>query len=76
MAVADDRRVIVCLYAPQRQPNPQPRRVRLSGLDEEAVYTDAAHGVTASGAALMNLGLIFPEGRCDHDSWVYVLEKV
>lgn len=72
----DESRAVVCMYAPQRQPNPQPRRVRLAGLDAAATYADAAHGITASGAALMNLGLIFPEGRGDHDSWVYVLEKV
>ena len=71
----DENRAIVCLYAPQRQPNAQPHRVRLAGLDAAATYVDAEHGITASGAALMNLGLIFPNGRGDHDSWVYVLEK-
>ncbi|MGN0777032.1 MAG: alpha-galactosidase [Candidatus Ventricola sp.] len=73
---ADDERVIVCMYVPQQQPNPQPHRVRLSGIDAEATYVDHEHGITASGAALMNLGLIVPDSRGDHDSWVYVLEKV
>ena len=36
---------------------------------------DEEHGITASGAALMNLGLIMPHGQGDHASWVYVFEK-
>ena len=71
----DDQRVIVCLYVPYQQPNPQPHRVKLAGLEAEALYVDEEHGVTASGAALMNLGLIMPHGQGDHASWVYVFEK-
>lgn len=72
---SDNSRVIVCIYADCNQPNAQPHRVKLSGLDAEAVYADEAHGITASGAALMNMGLIMPHSHGDHESWVYVFEK-
>jgi len=71
----DDQRVIVCIYAEHQQPNAQPHRVKLTGLEPEACYVDEEHGVCASGAALMNLGLIMPESRGDHNSWIYVFEK-
>ena len=72
---ADDSRVIVCIYNQRNQPNPQPRRVKLSSIDPEATYVDAEHGITASGAALMNMGIPMPTAWGDHTSWVYVFEK-
>ncbi len=71
----DENTVIVCVYVDQQQPNPQPHRIRLAGLDAEAVYADAEHGITASGAALMNLGLIMPVAGGDFATKVYVFEK-
>ncbi|MBR5545805.1 MAG: alpha-galactosidase [Clostridia bacterium] len=67
--------VIVCVYVDHQQPNPQPHRVKLAGLDPEAVYTDAENGISASGAALMNLGLIMPSYGGDFATKVYVFEK-
>ncbi len=72
---ADENRVIVCIYNQRNQPNPQPRRVKLSHIDPEAIYTDEEHGITASGAALMSMGIPMPTGWGDHLSWVYVFEK-
>ena len=71
----DDKTVIVCVYVDHQQPNPQPHRVKLAGLDPEAVYVDAENGITASGAALMNLGLIMPVRGGDFATKVYVFEK-
>ena len=72
---ADDERVIVCIYNQRNQPNAQPHRIRLCGLDPEALYTDGEHGIAASGAALMQLGLDMPWAWGDHNTWVYVFEK-
>ena len=72
---ADEKRVIVCIYNQRNQPNAQPHRVKLRGLEPDAVYQDAEHGVCASGAALMQMGLPMPTGWGDHLSWVYVFEK-
>ncbi len=71
----DDKTVIVCVYVDHQQPNPQPHRVKLAGLDAEALYTDEEHGIAASGAALMNLGLIMPSHGGDFATKVYVFEK-
>ncbi len=71
----DDKTVIVCVYVDHQQPNPQPHRVKLAGLDAEALYVDEEHGITASGAALMNLGLIMPSHGGDYATKVYVFEK-
>lgn len=72
---SDDSRVIVCLYQEHQQPNAQPYRVKLRSLDPEATYVDEEHGITASGAALMNMGLFKPASHGDHSSWVYVFDK-
>ena len=71
----DDKTVIVCVYVDHQQPNPQPHRVKLAGLDAEALYVDEEHGITASGAALMNMGLIMPPYCGDFATKVYVFEK-
>ena len=72
---ADDERVIVCIYNQRNQPNAQPHRVKLGGLQPDAIYEDAEHGIRASGAALMNMGLIMPWAWGDHNTWVYCFEK-
>jgi len=78
---SDDERVIVCVYVEKQQPNPQVRRLKLAGLDPDATYVDEAHGITASGAALMNMGLNMnanmhdPSTYGDHASWMYVFTK-
>ena len=78
---SDDERVIVCVYVEKQQPNPQVRRLKLAGLDPDATYVDEAHGITASGAALMNMGLNInanmhdPSTYGDHASWMYVFTK-
>ncbi len=72
---ADDERVIVCIYNQRNQPNEQPHRVKLSGLEPAAIYEDLEHGIRASGAALMNMGLIMPWAWGDHNTWVYHFEK-
>jgi len=72
---ADESRVIVCIYNQRNQPNAQPHRVKLAGLRPDAIYEDREHGICASGAALMQMGLIMPTAWGDHTSWVYVFEK-
>ena len=72
---SDGQTVIVGIYRDLAQPNASPRYIRLAGLEEDALYTDAAHQLTCSGGALMNIGLPVPYAWKDHDSWVYVFEK-
>ena len=71
----DENTVIVCVYVDHQQPNPQPHRVKLAGLEPGAIYADAENGITASGAALMNMGLILPVRGGDYATKVYVFEK-
>ena len=72
---ADDERVIVCIYNQRNRPNEQPHRIKLAGLQPDALYTDEEHGIAASGAALMQLGIDMPWAWGDHNTWVYVFEK-
>ncbi len=54
--VSEDRNeAMLCAYITQVQPNSAPLRIRLHGLDAEAVYRDDA-GNAYSGAVLMNMG--------------------
>ena len=72
---SDGERVIVCLYQDLVTPNSSPLSVRLTGLQEDAVYTDEAHGLKCSGGALMHIGIPVPRAMQDHESWIYVFEK-
>ncbi|MDD6051618.1 MAG: alpha-galactosidase [Clostridiales bacterium] len=71
----DDERVIVCIYQDYASPNPQPWHVKLTGLDENVVYVDEAHGLRCSGGALMSIGIPVPRAWQDHESWIYCFEK-
>jgi len=55
--------------------NPQPWHVKLTDLDDTAVYVDEAHGLRCSGGALMNIGIPVPRAWQDHESWIYCFEK-
>lgn len=72
---SDGEQLILCIYQDKTVPNPTLWRVKPTGLEEEAVYADEAHGIEASGAALMNIGIPVPHAREDHDSWVYCFTK-
>ncbi|MBQ4075162.1 MAG: alpha-galactosidase [Clostridia bacterium] len=72
----DEKRVIVCVYQDRSFPNAQPWRLRLSGLEEDAVYEDQAHHIRCSGGALMEMGIPMPAPWQDFESWVYCFEKV
>ena len=51
------------------------RTVRLKGLDENKTYTVRELGLSASGAALMQIGLpLSPIG--DYDAWQWHIEEV
>jgi alpha-galactosidase len=73
---ADEDRVVVCVYQQLAAPNPAPWHVKLTGLDENAKYTDREHGITASGAALMNIGLPLQNLGGDFESRIYCFEKM
>lgn len=72
----DEEQVIVCMYQAHASPNPPPRYVRLTGLCETAVYQDREHEITCSGAALMHIGLPLPRIWQDHQSRVYIFNKI
>ena len=71
----DKDRAVLCIYQDWAQPNPQPWRVKMVGLEADAMYADAEHGLRCSGAALMNIGVPVPRPEQDHESWVYCFEK-
>ena len=50
-------------------PNPKLERVRLRGLDPDAVYADAESGETFSGRFLMQAGLPIPVAKGDFKSF-------
>ena len=72
----DEKRVIVCVYQDHAFPNAQPWRLKLSRLEEDAVYQDQAHHIRCSGGALMEMGIPMPAPWQDFESWVYCFEKV
>lgn len=57
--ISDDDRVLVQGLVYETEPNALRRRVRLRGLDPEAVYKDA-DGLRRTGQALMTGGLLLP----------------
>ena len=71
----DEQRAVLCVYQNWAQPNPQPWRVKMVGLEENTIYTDSEHNLRCSGAALMHIGLPVPAAAQDHESWVYCFEK-
>ena len=71
----DDKRVIVCIYQNATAPNRLPWRVKLEGLDDDAVYVDADHNMRVTGAALKNIGIAVRRDAGDHESWLYCFEK-
>ncbi len=54
--------------------NPKPLRVKLKGLEAEAVYRlgDAEY----TGDALMAAGVVLPIPECEYDSWFALIEKL
>jgi len=71
----DAEQVILCVYQDWTVPNPTTWRVKLAGLEEETVYTDPEHGIEATGAALMNIGIPVPQAHEDHESWLYCFTR-
>ena len=55
--------------------NPRCISVVEQELEHSFKCVDEEHGITASGAALMNMGLLKPRSYGDHSSWVYVFDK-
>ena len=51
------------------------RVLRLHGLDAQKIYRIEELGLTASGAALMNAGLILPRLQ-DCGAWTWHIEEV
>ncbi|MEV0143386.1 MULTISPECIES: alpha-galactosidase [unclassified Nonomuraea] len=71
-------RVVVFAYNPYTLDERPPRRLRLAGLDPEALYEDEA-GVRRHGAALMHHGLVVPSwslSGTDYRSEMLVLRRV
>ncbi|MBP3540748.1 MAG: alpha-galactosidase [Clostridia bacterium] len=68
--------VVVCIYQDYNVPNMSIWYVKLTGLEESAVYEDREHGIRTTGAALMNIGLPCGLAHQDHESWVYCFEKL
>lgn len=53
--------------------NPKPQRVKLMGLDEDALYS--LDGKEYTGGALMHAGIVLPVPECDYDSYFTLLKK-
>lgn len=53
--------------------NPKPQRVRLAGLDEDALY--GLDGKQYTGGALMHAGVVLPIPECSYDSYFAILKK-
>lgn len=56
-------------------PGDRDRILKLSGLDENKIYTIAELGLKASGKALMSAGLLYPR-LPDCGSWMWHIEEV
>lgn len=54
--------------------NGKPLRVKLKGLQKDAAYD--VDGVTYTGTALMQGGLVLPKPKCNYDSYMVCMEKV
>lgn len=54
--------------------NPKPLRVKLKGLEAEAVYR--FDGREYTGDALMAAGVVLPVPECEYDSWFVLLERL
>ncbi|MEY4750222.1 MAG: hypothetical protein RIQ60_2436 [Pseudomonadota bacterium] len=68
---------IVVMHAAVLCPPQQPlRRLRLRGLDAQAVYRDLESGQDHGGDELMHLGLPLPLLRGDYQSWLFRLSRV
>ena len=72
----DQEKLIVCIYHHQAAANQPPQAIRLTGLEENAVYRDEEHHLTCSGAALMGMGLPLPYIRGDFKTLLYCFRKI
>ena len=72
----DGRKALLCMYQFHVVPNGPSSRVRMTGLEPEALYKRADTEEVFSGAALMNVGVPVPFPKNDFASWVMEFEKV
>ena len=74
--VADDKNTVAVISTRVKQtPSTRNLKVRLEGLDENAVYKHRQTGKTYSGAVLMNSGFVFTN-RGDFSSELAVFDKI
>lgn len=74
--VAEDKSVAIATYVfTAGVAMTSRRRLRLKGLDADAVYTETHSGQTYSGSFLMNAGILLPAQRFDFDSVRYIFER-
>ena len=70
MTVAKDRgEFVFTAVRIMALPNPRLERIRLRGLDPDALYADAESGEKFSGRFLMGAGLFIPVSKGDHCSF-------
>ncbi|MBQ9112650.1 MAG: alpha-galactosidase [Clostridia bacterium] len=77
MVVSKDKsEAILCAYRRQTNANPEIKRIRLSGLDKRKMYRIAERDITASGATLMNAGMVIHFPNEDYISVVYHIREI
>ena len=75
--ISEDRREVLFMgYTILRRANAITKRWHLTGLEPMAMYRETTSGMVFSGSALMNAGLIFPEGETDFTSVLAHFERL
>ena len=70
----DQTRAILAAVHTDLHGNPKPRRVKLKGLQKDALYE--ADGTVYTGAALMQGGVVLPKPECNYDSYLICIRKI
>lgn len=56
-------------------PNTMRLRLKLRGIDENAVYVDTLTGQTYTGSALIHAGILLPEIKGDNEAFEFVISR-
>ena len=72
----DKRKAVLCTYKRRAEANAEIKRIRFYGLDKNVTYRIEEKGIVASGATLMNAGMVTGFQREDHTSRIYHINAI
>lgn len=70
----DQSRALLGVVYTDLHGNPRPQRIKWKGLQADAQYD--VEGVTYTGAALMQGGMVLPKPKENYDSYMVIIQKV